>query len=257
RIFKARTVHLRAERIQNGTVVAEGSAIVELDALRSWVPVFGGLWLVLFVGLLGSLLFFWPSLCLQCSPPGLSISPPIVTLTRGQAQQFVANAAVTWTNTVNASGLYVAPSAIDAEQLVTVTATSASDPRQSSMGVVRLSPAAGLSIVPSRVTLRAGEQVRLTASATGSASGTATWLPPSAGTITADGVFTAPNDSAPQSITVLAQLQTEAAGSAAASNLVAGALVFVTPEIPGPCDTPGSGLWRVILLVAWVGAIGG
>jgi hypothetical protein len=253
-VYGGRRLAVLARKVDtNGTVTAQGSATIDLDSTRSWVPLFGGLWIALFVALVTLLLVFWTELCPQCSLPRLQISPPVVTLTRGQAQQFVASAAATWTNTVNAAGLYIAPSAIDGEQSVTVTATSESDPRQSATAVVRQSPAAGLAVLPPRVMVKAGEQVRLTAAATGSDVSPPTWLAPSAGTITAEGVFTAPRDSRTQSITVLAQAQTT---STPPSMLVAGSLVTVTPEVPSPCE-PDVQLWRIILLVAWVGAIGG
>lgn len=252
-VYRARRVAVLARRLDGNKVTAQGRAEINLDPARSWVPFFGGLWIVLFFAFLGSLLVLWNELCPQCSPPRLLISPPIVTLSAGQAQQFVASAAATWTNSVNAAGLYVAPSSIEAEQLVTVTATSESDPRQSATGVVRHSPTGGLSVVPSRVTVKAGEQVRLTASVTGSGVLAPTWLTPSAGAITTEGVFTAPSDSGTQSITVLAEARTT---TTPASTLLAGALVTVTPEVPSPCE-PEVQLWRVILLVAWVGAMGG
>src|SRR6476646_5419594 len=111
--------------------------------MQTWVKVFGFGWVVWFAVLLLLLFSFWTKLCPQCGAPGLVVNPPVVTLAKGQAQQFIANGAATWTNSVNASGLYIAPGAIDADQAVTVTATSQSDPQQSSSGIVRLSPAAG------------------------------------------------------------------------------------------------------------------
>jgi hypothetical protein len=253
-IFKVRRLPVLARKVDdNGHVVAQGSAVLDLDPLRSWVPIFGGLWIVMFTALVTLLLWFWPELCPQCPPPRLLISPPVVTLTGGQAQQFVASAAATWTNTVNAAGLYIAPSSIQNEQLVTVTATSESDPRQSATGVVRHSPSGGLTVLPPRATVKAGEKLQLSAAVTGSGVSAPAWLTPSAGTITPDGVFTAPRDSRTQSVTVLAQASTT---TTPASTLLAGSLLTVTPEVPSPCE-PEVQLWRVILLVAWVGAIGG
>jgi hypothetical protein len=234
-----------------------GHAVVELDPTRSWVPLLGIFWFLLFGALLTVLFAGWKALCLQCSPPGLLVSPPLVTLTRGEAQQFMANASASWTNTVNSAGLYIAPSAIESEQTVTVTATSTSDPKQSATGVVRQSPVGGLVVLPARVTVGAGKQVQLTAAATGSAGATPTWLPPSAGTISPTGLYTAPDDPHPQAVTVLAHAQVPASGSAPAAKLLAGALVSVVPGTPNPCDLPVASLWRVLGLVAVVGALGG
>jgi len=236
---------------------ARGSATIDLDPARSWVPILGAGWVLLFAALLSLLLANWSQLCPQCSPPGLAVSPPVVTLAGGQAQQFVASAPATWTNTVNAAGLYIAPSKIDTEQIVTITATSVSDPRLSGMAIVRLSPAGGLSVVPAKVTIKQGKKVDLTTSATGLGSVAPVWLRPVAGEITPTGSYTAPDDAKPQSIIVLAQAQTPAPAGGTGSTLIAGALVSVIPEDPDACEVPGSGLWRVVLLVAWVGALGG
>jgi hypothetical protein len=241
-----------------GRQLARGSAMIELDPVPSWVPFLGGGWVVLFFALLALLVFNWSRLCPQCTPPGISVSPPVVTLGAGQAQQFVASATATWTNTVNAAGLYVAPSKIDAEQLVTITATSVSDPKQSAMAVVRLSPAGSLSVVPSKVTVKQRQSVDLTTAATGLGTVAPVWLRPAAGDITTSGRYTAPDDPTPQSIIVLAQAQTPATPAAAVSTLIAGALVSVVPEKPANCPSPPeSGLWGVVLLVGLVGALGG
>jgi hypothetical protein len=221
-----------------GRQLARGSAMIELDPVPSWVPFLGGGWVVLFFALLALLVFNWSRLCPQCTPPGISVSPPVVTLGAGQAQQFVASATATWTNTVNAAGLYVAPSKIDAEQLVTITATSVSDPKQSAMAVVRLSPAGSLSVVPSKVTVKQRQSVDLTTAATGLGTVAPVWLRPAAGDITTSGRYTAPDDPTPQSIIVLAQAQTPATPAAAVSTLIAGALVSVVPEKPANCPSP-------------------
>jgi hypothetical protein len=258
RAYRSRRLAVVAKQIDDkGIETGRGSAVVDIDQSRTWIPLLGGGWIVFFVLLLLTLLLRWQDLCPQCEPSGLLISPPVVTLSRGQAQQFLTNATVTWTNTVNLAGLYIAPAAIDAEQVVTVTATSKSDPEQSAMGIVRLSPVAGLTILPSKVTVNPGQEVQLTASVTGAAAMTPIWLPPAAGTITPDGKYTAPNVRQPQAIVVLAQAQIPASGITPASTLLAGALVSVVETRPGPCDAPGSTIWRLILLVAWVGALGG
>jgi hypothetical protein len=167
------------------------------------------------------------------------------------------NAGATWTNTVNAGGLYVAPTSIDSEQTVTVTATSTSDPKQSATAVVRQSPAGGLVVVPSRASVTAGDKVQLSAVSTGTAIAPPTWLAPSAGTIDASGVYTAPSDKHPQAVTILAQSQTPANGSTPGATLLAGALISIVPGAVDPCETPTAELWHVLMLVALVGALGG
>jgi hypothetical protein len=259
RVFTARRLAIVAtQHDPEGKEIARGSAVVELDPARSWTPVLGTGWVALFALLLSVLLWKWPELCVQCAPPGVFVSPPVVTLTKGQAQQFLANAAVTWTNTVNAAGLYVAPSSVDAEQTLTITATSTSDPRQSAVGVVRLSPSAGLAVFPARVTVQPGGAVQLNATVTGAAQPVKpTWLNPAIGQISPEGLFTAPKDSQPQALVVLAQALVPAAGNVREATLLGASLVSIIPASPGPCEPSGSPLWRVILLVAGVGALGG
>ena len=269
--FSTQRVAIVAEQNNQG-VLARGSAVVDLDPSRSWVPYLGAGQVLLFLILLGVLVWRWSDLCPQCGPPGLFVSPPVVTLGPGQSQQFLANAEATWTNTVNAAGLYIAPSTINAEQLVTVTATSKSDPTLSAMGVVRLTPSAGLAVLPSRITVAADGEVDLTASVSGLDQVTPTWLAPAAGTISGTngkGVYKAPRDRLPQTVVVLAQARIpesparpESPGQPAlsarpAATLLAGALVSVAGTAIGPCEVSGSTIWRLILLVVLVGAIGG
>ena len=281
-VYKAPRRVWRAGRIvvvarQSGTEESQelgrGSATIDLDPGRTWTPIFGTAWIALFGGLLWILFANWTALCPKCAPRGLRIAPPLVTLTSGQAQQFVASAQSTWVNSVNSAGLYTAPLKVDADQMVTVTATSTDDPKQSATGVVKLSRTAGFSIFPGNATVLQGEPVELTAAVMGAAQVTPEWLIPSAGQIEAKGnkaIFRAPNDPKPQTIVVMAQVQVPerpAPGSPppapnappATSSLLAGALVSVVPKEPDVCDirAPGAELWGVVLLVALVGALGG
>jgi hypothetical protein len=257
RVFRARRLTIVASQRDpedDKKEIGRGSGVIDIDASRSWTPIFGAGWLALFFAIVFFLLRFWPSLCLQCGPRGLLISPPVVTLTRGEAQQFLTNAPVTWTNTVNLAGLYIAPSTIDTEQLVTVTATDKADAQQSAVGVVHLSPAAGLTVFPSRVEVPFGGKVQLSASMTGTQA-KSTWLQPAAGTISADGVYQAPSRGEPQAIVVLAEAQISSTPPTAP--LLAGALVSLVRTELSPCEYPGSSFWRLLLLVAGVGALGG
>jgi len=257
-LLRPRRIALVATQKTGETPTAQGCAEIRIDPVQTWVPIFGLGWVGLFAVLLALLFWFWTRLCPQCGPPGLVVNPPVVTLAKGQAQQFIANGSATWTNSVNASGLYIAPAAIDADQVVTVTATSRSDPQQSGIGIVRLSPAAGFAVLPSRVTVAPGQAVQLKASASGTTQSVATtWLPPAAGTIGNDGTYTAPTTKNTLVVVVLAQAQLPAAPPTPASSLLAGSLISVVPFPPGPCDSPDEGLWRLVMLVALVGALGG
>jgi uncharacterized protein (TIGR03437 family) len=91
------------------------------------------------------------SVQIQLTPVGvaISISPTSVSLTDGQTQQFTAtvtnstNTAVTWfispqLGTINSSGLYTAPSPVNASANVTVTAMSVADTTKSATASVTL-----------------------------------------------------------------------------------------------------------------------
>ena len=82
---------------------------------------------------------------INLSPPvTLSVSPNLISITAGgQTQQFTATTAVSWSlnpavGAITAAGLYTAPAFIGSPQTVTVTATSAADPSQSSSASVSL-----------------------------------------------------------------------------------------------------------------------
>jgi RHS repeat-associated protein len=83
----------------------------------------------------------------------VSVSPATATLYAGQTQQFTAtvnntaNTAVTWSispagvGSISSSGLYTAPTAVTAQQMVTVTATSQADTSKSATATVTLAVA--------------------------------------------------------------------------------------------------------------------
>ncbi len=82
-------------------------------------------------------------------PSSVTISPTAVTLAAGATQQFDASAAVDWKlsgaegndrplGTIDASGLYTAPSAPPLSGKVTVTAVSKADPSQKALAIVTL-----------------------------------------------------------------------------------------------------------------------
>ncbi len=132
----------------------------------------------------------------------LSLSPEVSEVSLGGTQQFSAtvanatNTAVTWTvwgpGSVDSSGLYTAPATLDADTAASVTATSLADPdlHRSISFTVHTTP----TITPGSATVPAGATQQFTADVpvtwgVGGVQGTdpATW-----GTITADGVYTAP-----------------------------------------------------------------
>ena len=87
------------------------------------------------------------------SPVTISVSPSTVTLNEAGTQQFTAtvvnasNTSVNWTmspagvGTVDATGLYTAPSSLPAQQTVVLTATSVADPTKLASATITLAPA--------------------------------------------------------------------------------------------------------------------
>ena len=141
------------------------------------------------------------------APVTVLISPTSATLTAGTTQQFTAtvqgtsNTAVTWSvdsvsggnsgsGTVNASGLYTAPSQAGTH---TVTATSVADITKSASATVTVNVNTGLTVTPAQATVAPSDTQRFTASssATWSVDGVAGGNA-STGTITSAGMYMAP-----------------------------------------------------------------
>jgi hypothetical protein len=76
------------------------------------------------------------------------------------------------------------------------------------------------------------------------------WLPP----LSSTGEYKAPSDPEPQTFIALARATV---ASPAPALLVAGAHVSVNAKQPDPCAYPTRSLWRLIVLVGIVGALGG
>jgi hypothetical protein len=137
----------------------------------------------------------------------VAISPTSATLTAGTTQQFAAtvqgssNTAVTWSvdnvsggnsgsGTVNASGLYTAPSQAGTH---TVTATSVADTTKSASATVTVNVNTGLTVIPAEATVAPSGTQQFTASSS------ATWSVDgvgggnsSTGTISTGGMYKAP-----------------------------------------------------------------
>ncbi|MCK4411946.1 MAG: Ig-like domain-containing protein [Candidatus Eisenbacteria sp.] len=143
----------------------------------------------------------------------VSVSPATASVALGETQQFLAevtgtaNTAVTWAvdngaawGTIAAGGLYTAPGALPDPATATVRATSVADPARSATATVTLSdpeipPPVTVSVQPEQATLALGETQQFSAQVTGTTNTTVTWSVDGgavAGSITADGLFTAP-----------------------------------------------------------------
>ncbi len=139
-------------------------------------------------------------------PVSVSVTPSTSTLYAGQTQAFTAtvtnagNSQVTWSispagvGTVTPSGLYTAPASIATQQTVTVIAASQVDPARSASATVTLVPVAIVSITPQTATLSAAQTQQFTATVSNAANTAVTWtLTPAVGTISASGLYTAPD----------------------------------------------------------------
>jgi hypothetical protein len=164
-------------------------------------------------------------------PPstGLSVSPPAISLLAGHQQQFTAavngssSLAVTWSasgGTVSTTGLYTAPSSAGT---YIVTARSVGSRRRSDSAVVTVTSstpnappppvATAISISPTTSSLKSSATQQFTAVVSGPTNTAVTWSV-SAGTITSNGLYTAP--ASPGSYTVTAVSTADASKQASA-----------------------------------------
>jgi len=216
---------------------------------RLWLPLTLPLAGVVFVGLAGrkiSRRYKIVGLCLTLAlalimvacgggsgssgPPPVTISPTSAQVQLGGTQQFTASTTVTWSSTgsgsVNASGLYTAPTTGTTPLSATVTATPTSGTATSASVTI---PAVSVSVTPGTQStlfpsnLGAGEPVQqqqFTATVTNDSSNTAVNWAISAGgttdTITNAGLYTAPNSvpSGPVTITATSQADGSKVGNA-------------------------------------------
>ena len=169
----------------------------------------------------------------------LGITPPAATVyASGGTEQFSAElgscgSGVTWslspagTGTISSTGLYTAPATINAQQTVTVVATSQA---QSASAVVTLMPPPGIAVIPPTAILHGGQSQQFMARVI-NVQTPAVWSIASngLGSITSNGLYTAPPVIyTTQTVTVIA---TPANGSQAAAiiTLVPNVTVSVTP----------------------------
>jgi hypothetical protein len=151
----------------------------------------------------------------------ISINPITATVFTTQNQQFVAivnnasSSAVTWDvngvvggnsvyGTVNATGLYTAPVSLPTPATVVVTVTSVVDTTKQASASITLMQGANPAITPSSLTLQAGAQQTFSVTTNGVSASSVTYslsckstAPAGCGSITTDGVFTAPSTPPP------------------------------------------------------------
>ena len=159
------------------------------------------------------------------------VSPTSATVNTGAAQQITAtvtgttNRKVTWTvnnieggnsevGTVSISGLYTAPAVVPANPVVSVKATSRANRNVSATSVITIQNAAPpitVSVAPLSVTLSLNATQQFAATVTGSANQAVVWRVNNVaggnaqtGTISTNGLYTAPNALVSGAITVSA-----------------------------------------------------
>lgn len=176
----------------------------------------------------------------------VTVSPTAVTLPLGGSQAFTAslsgttNASLTWSvngvtggsstvGTVNAAGVYIAPTTMPSSSTVTVQATSVASPTSFAKATVTLQAPVRVTVTPTSTSIALGKTQTFAATVTGSTNTGVTWQvngvtggSATAGTISAAGLYTAPT-SMPSSSAV-----TVRAVAAADTTAVAQAAVTLT-----------------------------
>ncbi len=170
----------------------------------------------------------------------VTVLPSPVSLNPSQTEQFYAHLSlpsgtdrtVTWSihpdlGSVDDTGLYTAPSAVDSEKRVVITATSVADPTKSGSADVVLLPAISVSMDPTSASLSAGGGQWFNATVTNALDQALKWTisPAGMGTVDQWGYYTAPgNIASAQSVTITAS-------SEADNNKTASAEVALVPSI--------------------------
>lgn len=267
RIFRNKKVVIQAQR-EGGN---SATALVELNPVKSWVQFVGSYLLLSFLGLLLLLVWKWDSLCPQCRPCNVRVSPPVVTLMPGQSQVFTANMPVNWKD-MAIPGLYTAPTTVPSGK-AQVFATSQEDTSKTGSAEVLFSPTGGLFIQPLQAVVKGAGSVDLTAVLTSPPAAAPPsegapapdpvvldWMTPEIGTLKpeSNGMvarFSVPDKTVDRPTRVMILARTRETPPR-----IAGALVTVQPAdvLTGTCgDDYEYDVARFLLLLAIMGALGG
>ena len=200
-----------------------------------------------------------PAVFYSVSSENRAINPVSAVLYAGQSQQFTAaqlgicSASLTWSQsptglgTLTSSGLYTAPSAINTQQTVTITATSQVDSTKSASATVTLEPPVAVSVTPATTALYDGsQQQQFTANVINASNTAVNWTisPTGTGTISATGLYAAPVNIASQpTVTVTATSQVDPTKSASAT-------ITLNPPVDSPpqCGSSGYSYQRAIVI---------
>ena len=228
-------------RDRNGRCQSESASQTDLSALpTTWAT--GSTWPTCIVSM-----FETGTIGTGSTPPttaSVTVSPSTTPLQAGQHQQFAAavtgisNPTLTWTSsggTITSTGLYTAPSASGTYTVTAKAATSTAAASGSAVVTVTLPtppptppPTTGptqISVSPTTVSLQTGAQQQFLALVSGTSNTAVTWSAAS-GTITANGLYTAPSAAGTDTITAVSNADTTK--SAAALVVVSAPVVAVT-----------------------------
>lgn len=178
------------------------------------------------------------------SPPvSVSISPTTVTMNSSKQQPFVATVSntqqtrVTWSVTQGtiSGGMFTSPK-VTATTTVRITATSVADPTKSATAVATVMPPISVTVTPSSATVTASTSLQLTGVAQNATNPDVTWST-TQGSVTSNGVFTAPAVLIPTWVNVTATSVEDPTRQARAQLTVeppaSPTLAIVTPTLPG------------------------
>ncbi len=183
----------------------------------------------------------------------VSVSPANPSVGVGGKQQFTAtvtgtsNTSVTWSisgtgcaeticGSITSTGLYTAPSEAPSPNFVTVTATSVADTTKSGTASLEITQQIGVTISPITAQLTEGQTRQFSATVTGTTNTAVNWsvsgigcAGSGCGTITPEGLYTAP-DSVPTQVVVTATSVADLADSASATiTIIPPVVVTISP----------------------------
>ena len=184
------------------------------------------------------------------APITVTVSPPAATVALGNTQPFVstvtgnANSGVTWsvngvnggsaaTGTITAAGVYTAPAVMPASGAATIRASSVVSASAFAQAAVTLVPPITVTVAPGAAIVRLGDTQTFTPTVTGNPNTAVTWTvngtpggSATVGTITPEGLYTAPAVMPPSNAVTLV------ATSAASASASAKAAVTLAPPLP-------------------------
>lgn len=191
------------------------------------------------------------------------INPASLALYTSQTAQFTATpvnscVSVNWTvnpsgiGSLSSTGLYTAPSNVTVPQSLTVTAATTSGPTQSGSATISLEPPITVTVSPASASIVDGSQpLQLTATVANTSNTAVTWTvsPSGVGSISASGLYTAPQPlPTNQVVTVTATSQANSSISGTAILTLSPTGVVPTPPSATICAATGYTAQRMIVI---------